>query len=169
MAARGGPQALQAWSQAWTSGVVSPHLARFWSGALVRPFFKANGIDVRPVLCSEALVKLALGSAVDTVHDEVQEAMGPQQSGAATREVLNAGTWTLHLAHVGRVPLPLRTSSHAAVRAKMCARGSWAKINVKTEKDLRNNTCNSSICHIRTPYCCKSEADTWAAVTTTLK
>ena len=62
MAARGGPQALQAWSQAWTSGAVSPHIARLWTRALFRPFFKAAGIDVKPVLRSEALVKLALGS-----------------------------------------------------------------------------------------------------------
>ena len=85
MAAKGGPQALQAWSQAWASGAVSPHLARLWSGALVRPFFKSNGVDVRPVLCSEALVKLALGSAVDTVHDKVPEAMGPRQYGGGRK------------------------------------------------------------------------------------
>ena len=42
-------------------------------------------MDVRPVLCSEALVKLALGSAVDTVHDKVPEAMGPRQYGGGRK------------------------------------------------------------------------------------
>ena len=85
MAAKGGPQALLAWSQAWANGAVSPHLARLWTAALVRPFFKSNGVDVRPVLCSEALVKLALGSAVDAAHDKVMEAMGACQYGGGRK------------------------------------------------------------------------------------
>ena len=52
---------------------------------MVRPFFKASGHDVRPALCSEALVKLALGTAVDSSHLELQEAMGPEQYGGGRK------------------------------------------------------------------------------------
>ena len=81
MNGKDGPRALQAWSQAWASARVHLGTALLWTGALVRPFFKSNGHDVRPVLCSEALVKLALGSTVDSSQEEVVGAMGPQQFG----------------------------------------------------------------------------------------
>ena len=54
-------------------------MALLWTGALVRPFYKANLLDIRPIRCSEALVKLAMGTTVDGL--DLQTGMGPQQFG----------------------------------------------------------------------------------------
>jgi len=49
---------------------------------LVRPFFKPNGVDVRPILCAEALLKFAVGSCIRTTDTQLAAAMGDRQFGA---------------------------------------------------------------------------------------
>ena len=44
--AKDGPQILAAWCQAWTQGSISPHIAPFWTRALVRPFLKPDGRSI---------------------------------------------------------------------------------------------------------------------------
>ena len=76
-----GPRVLAEWAQQWGHGRVAPWVAALWSGALTRPFFKANGVSVRPVLCSEALVKFATGTVVAAADKELHRAMGLRQFG----------------------------------------------------------------------------------------
>ena len=80
-----GPTTLAAWSNAWGQGRISPWLADMWTGALVRPFFKANGIDIRPILCAEPLLKYAVGTCIRKVDKLVSAAMGDRQCGAGRR------------------------------------------------------------------------------------
>ena len=49
------------------------------------PFFKANGNDVQPILCAEALLKFAVGAAVRRVDHQLANAMGDGQFGAGRR------------------------------------------------------------------------------------
>ena len=51
----------------------------------MRPFFKSNGIDVRPILCAEALLKFAVGTTVRRVDPQLANAMGDRQFGAGRR------------------------------------------------------------------------------------
>ena len=58
----GGPHALLAWATIWARGDIPPWAADIWSGALARPFWKTpEQRTVRPIMCTEALVKLAFG------------------------------------------------------------------------------------------------------------
>ena len=66
----------------WGQGAISPWLAALWTGALVRPFFKSNGVDVRPILCAEALLKFAVGTCIRTADAQLAAAMGERQFGA---------------------------------------------------------------------------------------
>ena len=52
---------------------------------MVRPFFKANGIDVRPILCAEPLRKYAVGTCIRKVYKFLCAAMGDRQFGAGRR------------------------------------------------------------------------------------
>ena len=61
-------------------GASALHLALSWTHALVRPFQKPSG-GIRPILVSEALVKLAMGATVDAAFCQLQQAMGPHQFG----------------------------------------------------------------------------------------
>ena len=58
-----GPQALASWANVWGSGAIVDDLAHIWTDSLLRPFFKASvtAEPARPVACSEALLKFALG------------------------------------------------------------------------------------------------------------
>ena len=80
-----GAQDLAKWACIWAQATISPWLADMWTGALVRPFFKANGVDVRPILCAEALLKFAVGTAVRRVDNQLATAMGDRQFGAGRR------------------------------------------------------------------------------------
>lgn len=71
-----GARILAAWSAIWAQATIAPWLADLWTGALVRPFFKANGSDVRPILCAEALLKFAIGTTVRRLDHQLAAAMG---------------------------------------------------------------------------------------------
>ena len=77
-----GPQALASWANVWGQASISPWLAELWTGALVRPFFKSNGLDVRPILCAEAMLKYAVGASIRTVDRGIADAVGDRQFGA---------------------------------------------------------------------------------------
>ena len=48
----------------------------------MRPFFKANGVDIRPILCAEALLEYAVGTCIRKVDKAISVAMGDRQFGA---------------------------------------------------------------------------------------
>jgi hypothetical protein len=78
-----GPEALASWVQAWASGAVSPWLANLWTGALARPFWKDDHCTkIRPVLCTEVLVKVAMGVITRGAETQIARGVGPQQHGA---------------------------------------------------------------------------------------
>ena len=69
-------------SSAWGLGCVAPWIAELWTPALAKPFFKSNGVDVRPIIQSEALLKFAIGGVVDTCRGDIERGVGPRQYGA---------------------------------------------------------------------------------------
>ena len=77
-----GAKALAAWAAIWAQATTQPWLADIWTAALVRPFFKANGVDIRPILCAEALLKFAVGTAIRRADRQLAAAMGERQFGA---------------------------------------------------------------------------------------
>ena len=77
-----GPRALAAWATRWTQGAVAPWAAEMWTHALARPFFKGNMVDVRPVLCGEALLKFAMGCCVQDNAAAIAMGVGEHQFGA---------------------------------------------------------------------------------------
>jgi hypothetical protein len=62
---------------------VSPWLANLWTGALARPFWKdEHCTKIRPVLCTEVLVKIAMGVITRGADAQISRGVGPQQHGA---------------------------------------------------------------------------------------
>jgi hypothetical protein len=58
-------------------------VARAWEAGAARPFFKVNGEDVRPVVCSESLLKFAVGCTVFSLfRGFITIACGRRQFGA---------------------------------------------------------------------------------------
>ena len=80
-----GAKTLAEWAAIWSQARLAPWLADLWTSALVRPFFKSNAVDVRPILCAEALLKLAVGAAIRGADRELAAAMGSTQFGAGRR------------------------------------------------------------------------------------
>ena len=78
-----GPRCLAAWFSVWAHGQIQPWLAELWTPAVARPFWKTSLREsVRPVLCGEALLKLAMGVCVRGAGVQVEQAVGPRQFGA---------------------------------------------------------------------------------------
>ena len=77
-----GPRILAAWANHWVRGDVKPWAARMWTQQLCRPFFKGDGMGVRPVLCGEALYKFASACAVYAATRSLALAVGDAQYGA---------------------------------------------------------------------------------------
>ena len=90
-----GPRALSQWAQAWASGSVQSWLAPLWTHQLCRPFFKSDGVDIRPVMCGEALYKFASSCTIFVISRSLTAAMGDHQYGAG-----RSGGAALELAHV---------------------------------------------------------------------
>ena len=75
-----GPEALLHWAQAWAQGSFEPWAARIWTAAIARPSYKDDDLTkIRPVLCSEALVKFAFGILVRRSDAALRKACGPTQ------------------------------------------------------------------------------------------
>ena len=78
-----GPPALLAWATLWAQGDVPPWAAALWSGALARPFWKTpEQRTVRPIMCTEALVKFSFGIVATAARAQIDTAVGPSQYGA---------------------------------------------------------------------------------------
>ena len=73
---------LALWASAWGSDGVDIQTATHWTSSLVRPFYKANGKDIRPVLCSETLFKYAVAAAMKANLPDMGPVFGPRQYGA---------------------------------------------------------------------------------------
>ena len=56
-----GPSTLAKWTKFWASGTPSASVARVWESRVTHPFYKPDGAEVRPVVCSEALLKFPAG------------------------------------------------------------------------------------------------------------
>ena len=79
-----GIQSLVAWADLWASGKISPWLAKLWTGALARPFWKSpEQSAIRPVLCGEGLLKFAMGVCVRGSLQQVRAAVGAHQFGVS--------------------------------------------------------------------------------------
>jgi hypothetical protein len=82
-AERDGPLTLAAWCNVWSQGAVSPWIADLWTGALARPFWKDELQEsMRPVLCSEALLKFAMGTCVRGANCQIVSAAVSRQYAA---------------------------------------------------------------------------------------
>ena len=90
-----GPRALSDWANLWATGRVQPWIAAYWTHQLCRPFFKDDGVGIRPVMCGEALYKFASACVILTVSRNLATAMGDHQYGAG-----RSGGAALQLAHV---------------------------------------------------------------------
>jgi len=77
-----GTQALSLWATHWSSGTITPKHAEIWTPSLVRPFYKSDGVSIRPVICSEALMKYAVAAAMTAMLPRMGAAFGPRQYGA---------------------------------------------------------------------------------------
>ena len=81
--------------QPWVRGDVQPWAAYLWTHQLCRPFFKADGIGIRPLMCGEALYKYASACTVYAATRSVALAVGDRQYGAG-----RAGGAALELADI---------------------------------------------------------------------
>ena len=79
--ARDGPTALTNWCQAWSGMDLSPDCTALWQHMLVRPFYKSDGASIRPIICSEALLKIAIAVAVDAVMPSLRNTISSDQYG----------------------------------------------------------------------------------------
>ena len=79
-----GPATLAAWANAWGNGKIADDLAELWTDTLIRPFYKPSTCaePSRPIACSEALLKLALGSVFQSHKKELAVRLGEEQYGA---------------------------------------------------------------------------------------
>ena len=69
------------WAQTWARGEVSDWVAAEWTQTMVRPLFKGNAVGIRPVLCSECLLKFAAACMVRSTEAELTAAVGDFQYG----------------------------------------------------------------------------------------
>ena len=56
----GGAEALRLWCNMVAAGNMQAASVRLWTAAMLRPFFEADGVSIRPVICGEALFKFAM-------------------------------------------------------------------------------------------------------------
>ena len=56
----GGAEALRRWCNMVDGGNMPAASSRLWNAAMLRPFFKGDGVSIRPVICGEALFKFAM-------------------------------------------------------------------------------------------------------------
>ena len=77
-----GPRILSNWVQPWVRGDVQPWAAHQWTHQLCRPFFKTDGIGIRPIMCGEALYKYASACSVYAATRSIALAVGEHQYGA---------------------------------------------------------------------------------------
>ena len=88
--ARGGMQLLMQWVMIWARAKATPDLAETWTAALVHPVDCGDARTapgeptrrkLRPIACSEALMKLAETIVIDANESQLRTAMRPHQLG----------------------------------------------------------------------------------------
>ena len=88
--ARGGMQLLMQWVMLWARAKATPDLAETWTATLVHPIDCGDARTapgeparrkLRPIACSEALVKLAETIVIDANESQLRAAMRPHQLG----------------------------------------------------------------------------------------
>ena len=101
-----GPRTLARWASWWANGSPRLEIARVWEASATYPFFKANGEDVRPVVCSESLLKFAVGCTFMQFRGFISVACGRRQFGGYRADgatLMIAETWGAAHLHPGRV------------------------------------------------------------------
>ena len=87
---KGGVAALARWATMWARGAVTVEVARLWTAAVVSPIdcgevASADGLPatrkLRPIACSEALMKLAEGVVLDAMAKQLEGVFEPRQLG----------------------------------------------------------------------------------------
>ena len=87
---RGGMQLLMQWVMLWARAKATPDLAETWTAALVHPVDCGDARTppgeparrkLRPIACSEALMKLAETIVIDANESQLRTAMRPHQLG----------------------------------------------------------------------------------------
>ena len=85
---RSGVAALARWSTMWARGAVIADVAKLWTAAVVGPIDcrevagedgLQTGRKLRPIACSEALMKLAEGVVLDAMGKQLEEVFEPRQ------------------------------------------------------------------------------------------
>ena len=59
---------------------------RIWNAAMLRPFFKGDGISVRPVICGEALFKFAMAVCFAACSKQIARGLGRDQYGSRKQD-----------------------------------------------------------------------------------
>ena len=89
----GGVQALAKWATMWQGAAVTSPTASLWTAAIVTPVDCGPAVleegeapcrKLRPIACSEALLKVAESAATDSVQQELLAALEPRQMGCGT-------------------------------------------------------------------------------------
>ena len=75
----GGLEVLRQWCNAVAAGRVQHSTAQLSTAGLVRPFFKGDGVSVRPVERGEALFTFAMAACIGARNGAVYRAYGPCQ------------------------------------------------------------------------------------------
>ena len=83
---QGGIDALRQWCNAIAAGRVQAEALQLWTAAMLRPFYKSDGVAIRPVVCGEALFKFAMAASFSTCREAVDRAFGPDQFGARKQD-----------------------------------------------------------------------------------
>ena len=79
----GGPDALLAWTHSWCQGRVKAWASGVWTATMARPFWKdVHTTKIRPIMCSEPLVKYVEAIVVKGMMATVAKAVGEDQYGA---------------------------------------------------------------------------------------
>ena len=111
-----GPHALLAWATAWAQGDIPAWAAAIWAAALARPFWKTpEQRTIRPIMCTEALLKFAFGIVASSAKAQIEIAAGPHQYGVgcpagAEREVAELRAATALRPHSTFVALDVKNA-----------------------------------------------------------
>ena len=65
---------------------MAPSTIRLWNAAMLRPFFKNDGLAVRPVICGEALFKFAMAACFAACNKQIARGLGRDQFGSRKQD-----------------------------------------------------------------------------------
>ena len=114
---KSGVAALARWSTMWAKGAVTVEVAKLWTAAVVSPIdcgeaASADGLPaarkLRPIACSEALMKLAEGVVLDAMAKQMEEVFEPRQLGCGAPDgagvIVSLRSWVVEArqGHEGR-------------------------------------------------------------------